>query len=459
MTPTIRSLQTEHEQKFLRAQELLSKAEPSDAEKEEGLKLIGEIKEVKKKLDREWQVEDAKSDLEEVKRQREDPESSEALKFMRTGHAGNDGALLGMTAAGKCVIDSFGSTLLDEGPGNFGEKAWQAMQTRDYKRGFVSYLRKKGNERGVPASQWKAIQEGFDDQGGVFVPADMLMRIIGREPTPTRLAGMVTNITTARDRVVMPRKQYSADDLYSTAFRATWTGEIPASDTAADVDDTNLTGNIEVPVFTAMLSASLTNDMVEDSGFPIQSWIENELRIVVDLLKDNMILNGTGKGQPTGLLQTGVNRPTIITSGTSAGIAPDDLFEMAYSIPEQYDDNCSWGFNKTSTAKYIAKLKDANQRYLFGVGLQDSGVASARPKELIGYPFAYSGFYPNIGSSSIVASFGDFKGYYLVNRLGITIQVLRETKAKRNQFELVARVRFGGQPVEPWKIRLLKCGA
>ena len=52
--------------------------------------------------------------------------------------------------------------------------------------------------------------------------------------------------------------------------------------------------------------------------------------------------------------------------------------------------------------------------------------------------------------------YGDLKGYYLVNRIGFSIQALDQTKAKRNQIELVGRVRFGGAPVEHWRLKLLK---
>lgn len=457
MNEAIRALQNEHDTKFLEAQALISKAEPTEAEQTSAAALIQDMHGIKNRIAVEFKAIENRDALAGIRTERE--QSGDEKSFLWNGtKAGGDGAsLMGMKAAGSVLIDSYGTPLADAGEGTFGAKAWGAMQDRDYKRGFVNFLRKKGNERAIGASQWKALQEGFDDQGGVFVPADSLMRIVGREPTPTRLAGMVTNLTTSRDRIQMPRKQYSADDLYSTAFRATWTGEIPSSDTVADVDDSNLLGNLEVPIFTAMLSASLTNDMVEDSAFPIQQWLENELRIVYELLRDNMILNGTGVGQPTGLLAgTGVNFPTDITTAGAGVIVGDDLFDTAYAIPEQYDDACTWVFNKTSTARAIAKLKDSQNRYLFGQGVMDNGIASARPKELIGYPYAYSGFMPNATTGNYAAIFGDMRGYYLVNRLGITLQVLRETKAKRNQFEIVARIRFGGRPVEPWKLRRLK---
>ena len=43
--------------------------------------------------------------------------------------------------------------------------------------------------------------------------------------------------------------------------------------------------------------------------------------------------------------------------------------------------------------------------------------------------------------------------------LGLTIQVLRETGAKRNRTELVARLRLGGKTIEPFKLKAQKVSA
>lgn len=465
MNTEVRALQVEHEQKWLKANELLSKAEPTEADMTEGTKLIGEVKEIKNRLERIFKATGMRDELAGMKAgDRPDAEQLRAKGFIYHGKVmGTDGAYLGMVPAGKCVVDSFGTVMDDAGPGTFSQKTWDTLQGEDYRKGFHTFLRSKGNVHKLEGAQFKAISEGFDDQGGVLVPADMLMRIVAREPAPTYLPGLVTTITTGRDRVVMPRTQYNTDDLYVTAFRATWTGEIPASSTAEDVNDAALLGNIEIPVYTAMLSASLTNDMVEDSAFPIQQWIENQLRIVVDLLYENMILNGTGKGQPTGLLNniaapgTQNNQYVVgVLSSVAGSFNPDDLRQLPYNIAPQYDGESRWVFNKQNTGKLIAGFKDSTGRYLFAMGWQDSALAPSPPKEIGGYPYLYSNFMPNVGAANYPVLYGDLKGYYRVQRLGVTVQILRETKAKLNQFEIVVRVRFGGQPVEPWRLKALK---
>lgn len=461
MNEKIRSLQREASEKHREAEALLSKAEVSGADEEKAGKLIDEVKAAKAAIAREFTLEEKRASLKNLGDDDDDLDD-EVLNFKHAGKTkGSSQQVLGMSEAGKAVIDSFGGTVKDAGPGLLGVKTWDAMQSEEYRVGYAAYLRGKGSMGAVKRHStlaYKALQEGLDDQGGVFVPAETLMRIIGREATPTRLASMVTTVTTSRDRIQMPRTQYATDNLYPTAFRATFTGEIPSSSTVADVDDTNLFGEIGIDVYTAMLSGAVTNDMLEDSLFPIQGWFESQFRTTDALLRDNMILNGTGVAQPFGAVASpgATGQPEVVLSGSAGAVSADAIVDLPYQIPEQYDENCMWVLNKTNCARTIAKLKDSQNNYLFSSGWDNRGIANSRPTNLVGYPFVYSGFMPDIGASNHPMLFGDLRGIYLVNRLGITIQILRETQAKRNQVELIARTRFGGRVVEPWRMRLMK---
>ncbi len=239
----------------------------------------------------------------------------------------------------------------------------------------------------------------------------------------------------------------------------TWTGEIPASATTHRVTEP-VFGQVRVPVYTAMMSIPITMDLIEDSAVALLPWLEARFSETIDLLRDNVILNGTGLGQPSGLLINpgGTDQPTTVNLNTSGSvITADGIVALGYSLPEQYDEDARWVFNKTSTGAAIAQLKDGQSRYLWGMGYQDSGLSPAiRGRELLGYPVNYSGFMPNAGSNAFPILFGDFRGFYLVEKVGLTVQVLRELYAETNQILLLARIRLGGVIAEPWRIRVGK---
>lgn len=380
---------------------------------------------------------------------------------LATGQVGK-GQLAGFQPAGTATVENKGhgpQLLDDEGPmAAVSEKMRVTLTDPSYKDAYRQYIRKGIN--GLGPTHYKTLQEGVDEQGGFLVPEDMLNRIIGRKPAPTRVAGRVTRIPTGRDRLVVPKVNYSDDDIYTTGVRVTWTGEVPSSSTAHRVTDPKF-GQIGISVYTAMLSMPLTNDLVEDATFPLVSWASDKFRETVDLTRDDKIINGTGIGQAAGILLNpgGTDQPSTIKSGSAAAVTADGLQDVAWSVPEQYDENSAWVFNKTSTGKAVGKLKDADNRYLWAALDQSGLMLPARERPLLGYPVVFSAFMPDVAANAFPAIFGDLSGYFLVDRVAFSIQVLREVYAESNQIVLLGRVRFGGQVAEPWKMKVHKIAA
>ena len=341
----------------------------------------------------------------------------------------------------------------ETGDGLFDQSISAQIGTPEYKEAFRSWI-KQG--RNAPDAAIRTLSEGADPSGGFLVPLDILNKVIVKEPTPTRVAGRVTQLTTSRDRLAIPKVNYAADDNYTTGMRVTWTGEVPASSTAMRVTDP-VFGQTTVPIYTAMMSIPVTRDLIEDSMFDLLGFISGKFAETIDLLKDNMILNGTGLGQPSGILVNpgATSNPAVVVSGSASALTADGLLKTAFSLPEQYQDNAVWVMNLTNTGQALSLLKDSNNRYLWGAGLQDSGLAGDfMTRRLVGREIIWSGFMPNVGASTYPAIYGDLKGYYFVNRIGFAVEVLRELYAETNQVLVLGRIRFGGQVAEDWKIKI-----
>lgn len=357
----------------------------------------------------------------------------------------------------------------ESGPGllNADKKAcWATLSTFEYKLHFQDYLRK--GSRAIDL-HYKTLLEGLDDQGGVFAPAEFIARVIGRLPAPTSLRALVTTLTTGRDLMILPRKQYASDDKYTTAFRVNWTGETPADGTGAQaaVDDTKLLGTVEIPIHTAMMNGAFSRNMIEDSAFPLQAWLEQQFAETVDLTYEDMIINGTGVGQPFGYLVgaasgnngTTVNPqyPEVVLSGAAGALAHDGLIDLQTALAPQYEnDYTRFVFNKKSTYRALNKLKDSQLRPLFTTGYEDSGLVGGRKRILLGDPIVLSQFAPDVGSTAFPILYGDLRGIYLGQRVGFSVQILDQTAAKRNLIEIVGRVRFGSKVIEPWRLKLQK---
>lgn len=334
----------------------------------------------------------------------------------------------------------------------------KAIRSPEYKSAYMSYLRMGIN--GISAAAIKTLQEGADPSGGYLVPEEILNKVIAREPAPTTVQSKVTRVPSSRDTLVMPKVVYATDNLYTSGMRVTWTGELPATATAHRVTEP-VFGELRIPIFTAMMSLPLSNNLVDDASFPVMSWSSSKFNETIELLYENMIINGSGVNQPRGILLNpdGTDEPATVVSGSAAALTADGIVDLGFALPEQYDRNAAFVMNKTNVARNIAKIKDGDGRYMWGAGTQDSGlsVPAVRGRDLLGYPVLYNAFMPNIAANAYPIIFGDLSGYYLAIRAGFSIQVLRETYAEQNIVVLLGKVRFGGVVAEPFRLRIQQC--
>lgn len=345
----------------------------------------------------------------------------------------------------------------------FGEKVVSDISTSTYKSAHEKYLRK--GLHGLESSEIKDLQVGVDTLGGFLAPAEYIARIIEKKPAPTNVLGRITTIPIGRDAAHFPSVPWTTDDLYTNAIRTTQTGEVPASATTALATDPTF-GTVKVEAFTRMVYLNLSRDLLEDSVFDVQSWVSNKMAEAMNLILESLVCTGTGIGQPTGIFtapgSTIAGNPMPAVWATGSTLSTIKLQQMPYLIPEQYEDEeLVWVMNKTRSMRHIAGLQDSTGRPLFGYGFADNGIASARPRELLGYPIVRSAFAPDLvdaGGTEVAnayaLAFGSLKSYYAVERTGFTLDVLRETRATLNQVQVVGRKRWGGMPVEHWAMKV-----
>lgn len=368
-----------------------------------------------------------------------------------------DGGLAGFEGKdGELVISKKTREVLEENGFALSEKQFADISTKSYRDAFREYLKK--GERGMGATDLKALAEGSDQAGGFLVPAEFLAKMVERSPADAVLASKVTNLTTSSDKLTMPKNNYSANDKYTTGVRVSWVDE-----EASGLQESNATdfGNITIPIHTAMLYHDVTKNLLEDSGFNIQGWLAGKFRETADLTLEDMIMNGDGIGKPAGILQNpgGANQPGVVVSGNAANITFDGIVDLEFSLLARYAKNADFIFNRTSTGRALAKLKDGNQRPLFNYGSGDNGMASARPSQLRGYNFIETDFAQDIAANAFPIVFGDLRGYYLARRVGFSIQVLNEIVATSNKVRLLGRMRIGGQVAEDWRLKIQKISA
>lgn len=304
---------------------------------------------------------------------------------------------------------------------------------------------------GLGPSDLKDLVEGSDVAGRFLVPEDWRAEIVRGRPGSVVMRPRARVVQTSRDVIKAP-KLTGAGTNYSSAVRMTWGPETPA----AESHRTEPTfGQVVIPVHTAMASTRLSLDLIEDAATPVEALLRELYVEAFALGEDDSYLTADGNGKPQGLTAA-VAGGTIasVASGDANLVTADGLIDVQYALPTQYWMDAVWVMNAASTARAIRKLKDANDDYLW-----QRGLAAGEPDTLLGKAIAYSGFMPDVAAGAYPVIYGDLRNYWIVDRVGMTLQRLGEKYAEENMVGFVARKRTGGQVVLGDAFRALRIAA
>ena len=353
---------------------------------------------------------------------------------------------------GHAHIGADGS-IEDEGDGALTDAQYKAVMEPAYKRAFKTYMRlgEQKTKETRPAV-FKTLVAGLDEYAGITIPPDWLDKVITRTAAPTVVQDLVTSFTTSSNRLLMLRETYKDPnglDIRTSPIQGQWTGE------GGNPDESPVPGlgEVSIPIHEHMGKLSMSNTLLEDTGFPLESWIGGKVQEWLRWHYEYHVLNGTGVGQPLGLWTNagqpqGLGQMGFVTTNTVGAIDPDTIKGMEYEILPQYQGDAVWLMNQR-TAKAVSLLKDDQKQYLFQRGeLPHNTIVNANPKLLAGYPVIVSQYLPDIATGACPAFFGSLKGYYKVSRIGMTVRVLNEIEALKNRRVYAFRLRWGGMPVE-----------
>lgn len=350
-----------------------------------------------------------------------------------------------------------------------GDTKVKALKSAQYKDAFADYLRHSKSPRGMKAESMKVLQEGVDESGGFWVPPEIRQEIVRKIAVNAVIRSKAFVFTTGSDIASFPKVTYTTDDKYSSSVRASWAAEAPAANISESANP--VAGRVNIPVHIATAAIYLTRQQLEDNQFDILGYISQELAMAYALLEEDAYTNGDGVAKPNGILAH-PNATVAVASGgmqvlsgsagaiawglsNTAGTATTGVIGVEAALPPQYEQNATWFGNKNTYAALRA-LTDTAQRPLWQAGDAWPNVNNGYQPSLLGYPTLKDLFMPNIGATAMPLGLGDLQGYFIPDRVGLSIEVLREVAALRDMVVVYARKRTGGQLVKDWMVKLLK---
>lgn len=288
--------------------------------------------------------------------------------------------------------------------------------------GMASYSRVGRN--GVSPEFMNVLNEGNDTQGGYLVPEEFETKVIEALVNLDPVRANATVITTGSDRNI---------PIETNPGTFAYVGE----NGAYGESDPSM-GRVVLSSFKSGGIVTISEELLQDTFFDLESYLQRLAIRRYNALEQAAFANGLGVNGPLGIFQTtavGTIAVTGTVGATSATVAVtgDNLMDTFHGLARAYRDNAAW-ISSDTMVKLIRKLKDAYGQYLWQPGLQ-AGI----PDRLLNRPIYVSDGAPvptvggagTNGNRSLV--FGDWSYYTIADRLGLSVQVLRELYAAQGQ--------------------------
>ena len=332
---------------------------------------------------------------------------------------------------------------LDRPLGEAKSEAEAGPLARQYKAAFGQYLR-RGDESGVNAMEIKALSVDADAEGGYLVTPQMSATIVERvfESSPLRGVAAIETISSDSLEMLVDKDEAAAG----------WVAEAEAR---PETDAPDL-AKVVIPVHEIYAEPRATQKLVDDASIDLEAWLAGKVAAKFTRMEATAFINGTGVGQPRGILTydagTSWGQIEQVNSGSAGAVAADGLIDLQHSLKEVHGANAVWLANRL-TLRDIRKLKDSNNQYLWEPGLKIDGQDT-----LLGRPILTATDMPVAAANSLSVAFGDFTaGYQIVDRIGV--RVLRDPFTAKPFVKFYTTKRVGGDVVNFDAIKLQKLAA
>jgi HK97 family phage major capsid protein len=312
-------------------------------------------------------------------------------------------------------------------------------------RGRSSAIERLAQGAGVSEEGVKALVEGTGSQGGYLVQTQIERQIIDVRELDNVLRPLCSalNVTTTSIEL----------DQITLGTTAGWAAEL-----ATKPEATSLTlATVSASIFTAAGLATISNALLADSNPAVDQLVTRDLSKRLVALEETAFLNGSGTGQPLGILNTpGLQTVTQTVAGSSAaGGILDSILTGIANVQTNYGSPSAILMHPR-TWTVILKDKDSTGVYTYGSPAdartsspqfqQGRTVYGGPDRTLWGVPVILSNRIPtNLGTgtneSRIIIA--DFSEALILDRQGITIDESPHVYFTSNQTVFRAEERVG----------------
>lgn len=283
------------------------------------------------------------------------------------------------------------------------------------------------------------LEEGVDANGGYLVPEEYDHRLIDILDEDNVMRKLGTRITTSGEHKI---------NIAATKPAAAWIeegGALTFGDATFD--------QIILDAHKLHVAIKITEELLYDNAFNLENYIITQFGKALSNAEEDAFINGTGTGQPLGLLAATGGAEIGVTAKATNTITADELIDLIYALKRPYRKDAAFLLNDQTMA-VIRKLKDTTGQYLWQPSLQ-----AGEPDRIMGYKAYTSPYFPTLAADGAGVAFGDFSYYNIGDRGTRSFAELKELFAGNGMIGFVAKERVDGKLVLPEAVKVLKMKA
>ena len=285
------------------------------------------------------------------------------------------------------------------------------------------------------APEHKDLVENVGASGGFLVPVEQQTALLQVTGPAAIVRPRATIVPMRRRQIQWP----ALDHTNSTAGQPAWYGGVVASwvEEAATKSETEPDFRQLTLVASKLVCYTEASDeLLDDSAVGLEALLTQLYAGAISWYEEQAFMQGTGVGQPLGVINAGATYPQGRATAGAIGIV--DIINMLMHF---HGRNPCWVISQSAMAQILQLNGPAgNASYVF-----IPNAAQGAPATLFGYPVFWSEHAPLLGGRGDIGLY-DFSMYLVGNRQGSTIAASKEFKFQDDLTSWRAVHRVDGQP-------------
>jgi len=259
----------------------------------------------------------------------------------------------------------------------------------------------------------KALAVGVDADGGYLTPTEFRAQLVEDYQEMGFLRQYVTVIPMSTNSMELP--------TLLSSVKTSWGSEnVSISTTTARF------GTLTFAPKRLNTMIYVSRELANDSALGIVQLLTRLIREAIGREEDRVIINGSGSGQPKGILQETLGG--IDNANVDADLA-SNLKKLPFKLAPAYRSRARWLMNSISTS-VVSALKDSNGQFLYSDGIEGSF-----PARLVGLPVHEANDMPL--DTLLIA---DLSQYFLADREQISVETTVEGAGTFEKHQVAIKV-------------------